>query len=104
MTLCPIKVTILTTAATFPVKGQLANVLGFVGHKFCLNYSILPSQCKNSQTQYKNEWAWLCADSVLFMDTDISINVNGQNTIPLILIILKNVRQIFLACGMYKSK
>lgn len=41
---------------TFPLKGQIANLLVFVSHTLYYNYPTLPSQCESSNGHWT--WTW----------------------------------------------
>lgn len=52
---------------TFPVRGQIVNILDLAIHVVCVvTTQALLLQCENSYRQYVNEWVCLCADKTLF--------------------------------------
>ena len=52
---------------TLSTKGQIVNILGFVGpNSLCPNYSALLWRHENSLSQYGNELVWLYSNKTLF--------------------------------------
>ena len=63
---------------TFSVKGQLVNILGFVGHGVSVTTTPLCRVARSSPRQSVSDCEWLCPSNTLFMDTDIRTSYNGQ--------------------------
>ena len=60
---------------TFHWETRESKHLGLCGpNNLCCNYPIWLEHCKNHHRLYGNEWAWLCADTILFVDTEIWIS------------------------------
>jgi len=54
-------------SASFSVKGQIINILGFVHHTVSyLYYSVLPLDHESWHRRYVNEGVWLCSNKTLF--------------------------------------
>lgn len=59
---------------TFPIEGQVADMLGFVGSLVvsaakALRSAFVKGRVKIHHRQYVNEEAWLCANKTLFIAT-----------------------------------
>lgn len=53
------------------LKGQVVNILSFVNHVPLSKPLNFTTVAQKQPTQYVNQWLWLCANKMLFMDTRI---------------------------------